>query len=634
MAESGGSDERLHTRAFQYAPEAMVILSSDAAAVLDANIAFERLVGWSRRELVGTPTGAAVWIDPLDAAGLAEHVDPFTLQGVADVVLRERSGDLRKASLSLARTPGDPPSLLAIVHDVTDRSEVEVALRESEERYRSLVEHLPAVVYLEAPELDERGEPTGGREVFVSPQIEEMLGYTSEEWTIDVWADSLHPDDRGWVLEHDRETEERGEPYAAEYREYAKDGRVVWVHEEARLLSPPGAPRRWQGIAFDITARKVAEQQLAESEARFRTLVEQIPAVTYMEEYLDPEGPLEGNPMIYVSPQIERIWGVSRDERMEDPKLWRKLLHPDDRERAVEADLASSRTGTPLIADYRLVRPSGEVAWIREDTRLIRGANGAPLYWLGVMFDVTEATQKAEALELSLVQLKQLDGERRALLSRLVGAQEQERRQVAAAIHDDSVQSISAINLRLEVVKRRSEDEATRDELDRVQGEVREAIRRLRYQMFVLWPPELDKHGLADALRTELSHATYPDTSLRAEVHDAMRAEPDADTRTIAYRIAQEAIANARKHAEADRLVIHIEDRSGGMLVRVHDDGKGFRPTEIVSEPGHLGLSAMRERAELAGGWLTIEGGPGRGTTVEFWLPIRSGEEPAGAHPG
>ena len=620
MSETPGSDERLHARAFRYAPEAMAILDLDTGAVLDANVAFERAVGWSATELVAQ--GASpTWVDPIAAAGLSEFVDPFSLTGDIDVVLRTRAGDLRKVALTLSRTPGEDPTLLMIVHDVTERGEIEEALRASEEQYRSLVEHLPAVVYVESDEVDETGEAY--REMFVSPQIEPMLGYTPEEWTLGVWARSIHPDDR-WVLDLDRETDRTGEPFIVEYRVLTKDGRTVWVHEEARVLGvpEPGGPRRWQGIVFDITSRKVNEQALAESEARFRTLVEQIPAVTYMEEYLDPEGPLEGNPMIYVSPQIEGIWGVSPDERMEDPKLWRRLLHEDDRARVVEADLESSRTGDPLIANYRLVRPNGEVAWIREDTRLIRDPDGKPLYWLGVMFDVTDATLESQALERSLEELRQLDSERRLLLSQLVEAQERERRQIAASIHDDSVQSISAVNLRLEVLKRRSDDEATKAEIDRVQEEVQEAIRRLRHQMFILWPPELERHGLAEALRTELTH-TGDDARLNAEVRDTMRAEPDPDTRTIAYRIAQEAIANVRKHAEATTLLIDIEDRSGGLFVRIHDDGKGFGPSELVSLPGHLGLSTMRERAELAGGWLTIEGGPGRGTTVEYWLPIR-----------
>ena len=101
----------------------------------------------------------------------------------------------------------------------------------------------------------------------------------------------------------------------------------------------------------------------------------------------------------------------------------------------------------------------------------------------------------------------------------------------------------------------------------------------------------------------------------------------------MAFRIAQEALVNARKHAGATRIDLHLEDRKEGLFVRIRDAGAGFPPDATTATPGHLGLTTMRERASLAGGWLRVESAPGEGTTVEFCLPQTDESEDAAAGP-
>ena len=100
-----------------------------------------------------------------------------------------------------------------------------------------------------------------------------------------------------------------------------------------------------------------------------------------------------------------------------------------------------------------------------------------------------------------------------------------------------------------------------------------------------------------------------------------MTEQPLLETRTILYRIAQELLANVRNHAQADNATVTLDERDHGYAVRVIDDGVGFVPDELEPVPGHLGLTAMQERAALAGGWLRIDSAPGKGTTVEVWIP-------------
>jgi len=246
------------------------------------------------------------------------------------------------------------------------------------------------------------------------------------------------------------------------------------------------------------------------------------------------------------------------------------------------------------------------------------------LRWVQSVADVVavvvERTRVDGELEATVTELTRLDGQRRALLAHLVSAQEEERHRVAGDLHDDVVQLMAAINLRLEVLKSRSGLDGD-ENLDSLQQLVTKSTARLRELLFELHPPALEQHGLVGALRGQLEQLTESDkiaTDLRTEITQ----EPDADARTVLFRIAQEALQNVRKHAEARRVVVELRTVSGGTRVRVSDDGRGL-PLDFgsVPLPGHLGLATMDERARLAGGWWLISPAGGGGTAVEFWVP-------------
>jgi hypothetical protein len=157
-------------------------------------------------------------------------------------------------------------------------------------------------------------------------------------------------------------------------------------------------------------------------------------------------------------------------------------------------------------------------------------------------------------------------------------------------------------------------------------GTVRKAERgRLRRLIAGLAPQELDRAGLASAIHSALS-ATKEEFGIDFELVSELEIEPGSEARTIAYRILQEALANARKHARPSRLEVVLRSEEGGVLASLTDNGEGFDVDVALAQirPGHLGLAAMRERAALAGGWLTVNSGPG-GTTVRFWVPDRAG---------
>jgi signal transduction histidine kinase len=234
-------------------------------------------------------------------------------------------------------------------------------------------------------------------------------------------------------------------------------------------------------------------------------------------------------------------------------------------------------------------------------------------------------------LHRSLAALRKTDRERRRLLAYLTRVQEQERSRIASDIHDDSIQAMTAVGIRLESVKRRlfGTDSAALDELNELEGTVVLSIARLRHLLFELRPPVLDREGLAPALRLHLERLSI-DRPVEFDIDNRFESEPPGETRTILYRIAQEAVANVRKHARATRVDVLLDQQNDGFLVRISDDGVGCSAQmaqDIGQDPGHLGLTAMRERAELAGGWWKLHSSPRAGTTVEFWLPSHASED-------
>lgn len=214
----------------------------------------------------------------------------------------------------------------------------------------------------------------------------------------------------------------------------------------------------------------------------------------------------------------------------------------------------------------------------------------------------------------------------RALVARIDEVQEEERRRIAADLHDDPIQVVTAADLRAQALARRLEDPELHAEAFELHVILREATERLRSLLFELRPPALDRDGLAAALRQYLDRS-WGDGPLQSILDDRLDEEPPAEMGATLFRIAQEAITNARKHAEATHLEVQVFGTTAGIRLRVIDDGKGLEPLDVVSpRPGHLGIPAMVERAELAGGWCRVDGAPNGGTVVECWLPFEPGD--------
>ena len=292
--------------------------------------------------------------------------------------------------------------------EIGERRRVEAELRGAEERFRLLVEQLPAVVYVWDVGAARTGATNRG---YMSPQIEQLLGYTPVEWVGNVlWRERVHPHDRERILQIADETARTGASYTEEYRYLAKDGRVVWVIDQVGLLERDdrGTPLLLQGVMLDVTDRREAEAKVAEIENWYRHITDESPAMTWVVSgRVDDPNVRWSN--FYVSRSSRRLLGYEPEEMTPG---WRAFLHPDDDERVARENQVAWKTGAPWTSEYRMIAKDGRVIWIHLEGRAIdMDEHGAPSSYQAVMMDVTaQKDREARLIEEGRAGKALLDG--------------------------------------------------------------------------------------------------------------------------------------------------------------------------------------------------------------------------------
>jgi two-component system sensor histidine kinase UhpB len=361
--------------------------------------------------------------------------------------------------------------------------------------------------------------------------------------------------------------------------------------------------------------RQQMEEALKKSEERLKYALEAINDGVW--DWIVPTGE------VYFSPRWQTMLGYEPGELESHYSTWESHLHPDDREWAIQA-LTDHVAGTnpSYESEYQMRTKDGRYIWILDRGRVVeRDAAGKALRVTGTHTDITRRKQAEAALHLLWQQLDR--------------TAENERTRLAQDLHDQLGQLVTVLQLDLGVFKRTLQQPKDVDRCRQLIDLTTQLGHEIRHVTARLRPPALDS-GLVPALKYDLEH-------LRSHLYDLQitfkapglerhRLEPEVEI--TLFRIYQEALNNAVKHARARTIDIRLQREDSEIILVVQDDGVGFEPQKAFpGEMDHegLGLVGMRERVAALGGRLEINSSPGRGTTVMAFLrdrPQEPGETP------
>jgi PAS domain S-box-containing protein len=365
------------------------------------------------------------------------------------------------------------------------------------------------------------------------------------------------------------------------------------------FLEKPGSASFDNDSAERQAAAASVEAPLANMEARYRALVEQIPAVVFM-AYLD-----KGIGEAYVSPQIEAALGFSQSEWLEDPVRWYQQIHADDKMRWSLEAAEMFVSGKPLRSSYRVMAKDGRVLWFQCEAKMIRRDDGKPWFIHGVGFDITERKRLEEAiLEISV----------------------QEQRRIAQDLHDGLGQELTGIAFMSKVLADKLSEEGLAEaaEAAKIVGLVNQAISHTRQLARGLHPVAAESAGLMSALKKwagEMEDLFHIRCRFQC---DAPVYIHDVNVASNLYRIAQEAVNNAIRHGKAREIVISLSAKNGTGTLAIKDNGKGLT-RDPSNQPG-MGLNIMNYRADMVGGSVKVQTNEGHGVAVTCLFPIRSAE--------
>jgi PAS domain S-box-containing protein len=489
-----------------------------------------------------------------------------------------------------------PVSLSGFVQDITERKQAEQALRESEKKFRTVVEaNIIGIVF---------ADPVSGDVTEANDEFLRIIGRSREE---------LENRRINWKAITPAEILEREEQMAA-----TKPLGVAWKPYEKEYLRPDGtrvpviiggdylADQSGLVVAFvlDNLERRRMELALRESQDRLRVALENAPITLYTADR-----------------ELRFTWIYETRYGFAPPDLLGRRFD----------EIFPAGDVTEAIALMHAVIESGvgqrqEVHFKLGTEAMVQDLTAEPMRdklgeVTGVMvaaFDVTQQKRiEKEAYDLAA---------QREVQHRLLDQREQERQQIARDLHDGPVQELTAATFALRNLLMGDNDPDSAGQMEAIQTTLQTQIHELREYAGQLRPPTLAKFGLEQAIRShaETFQEKYPDLHIRLEMHQTgeILREP---TGLALFRIYQQALINILKHARASEVLVRFVKDEQHAQLEIQDNGQGFEQPKdwltLVRE-GHLGLLGMRERAEAVGGTLEVTTQPGKGTLIQVSLPL------------
>ena len=500
------------------------------------------------------------------------------------------------------RASGRPIRIAGMAMDITERKQAEIALRESEERFRTVYEHSNAGITL--VDLD-------GRFVNANAAFCQMLGVTEQDLQLMRSPEIIHPDQRH-LTEQTLASAKHGEaPFIQGERCLLRaDGRSIWARVSGGPWRRGAQVKGYIAVTQDITTERRALEAIQESESRFRALADSSPAYLWL---TDAQGSAT-----FLNQAAFDFLGVAAAH---DVGTLSAFVHPEDADRMAGVVGRAIAGRTKFVCEYRVRRYDGAYRWMFAQGIPRFSADGRFLGQAGSAADITDRLTAEQALRAELVRRTEMERELHTLSERLIQAQEQTRRSIAHELHDDLGQRVAALgyvlfNLKRKLPEINAEAQDSIHRLEESIGKLGADIRDLSHR---LHPATLEHVGLKTALRAMANEFSAAGLSVTTSLDQADQALP-AEVELSLFRFTQEALQNVVRHAGVTEAEVHLAQESGGhTTLRISDRGVGFDPG-APGRPG-LGLISMRERARLVHGSLAIQSAPNRGTTILLEIP-------------
>jgi len=482
--------------------------------------------------------------------------------------------------------------------EAVDRRQTEETLRNSEERYRLLIENAHEAII--STNID-------GKMLVLNKTAATYLGGVPKDYVGKTLWDVFPKEVADERMAENLTVIQSGKGQVAEHPLPFQGETRYFLTSRQPVKSSSGEVISVLTLATDITERKQVEETLQESEEHHRSFVESAKGFIVYRLEIDPENYFSGR-LVFVSPSIEDEIGISPEAEFSE---WFNNVHPDDLPGLIEAQAKSVRNGDTFDREFRWKNIKGEWVWCHAISNPVFDSDGNPVYYNGIIVNLTSQKQ-AEKHHL--------------LSSRLLTAQERERKRISLELHDEVGQSLVVLKLQLRSIQKRLEEAQTelRSDcqlmLDYTVGLV-ENIRRICKD---LTPGILDDLGLTAGIRWLAENVLEShdiDTSKDIANIDKLLTN---EQQLLVFRIFQEAFTNIVRYSSASLTSIVIKKQDGEISFVIEDNGKGFDVKETMgrdfTERG-MGLSGMEERAWMLGGSVNIWSQRESGTRIEFRVP-------------
>ena len=588
---------------------ALLDLSQDAifvkainGEILVWNQGAERVYGWTKGEAIGRNSHELLktsFSPPLD-----EIMQTLEKTGHWEGELQKERRDgqilIVSSHWALGRdSAGHPEKVLVIDTDVTEQRRAEAALRESEDRYRDLVEHSLDLICTHDLE---------GRLLSVNELPAKILGYSREELVRKPMKDFLLQEGHASFDEYLKNIQSTRAAKGAMVVLTKSGERRIWEYHNSLRTDDVSIPVV-RGVAHDVTEQRLAEKALRQSEERFRLMAENIDEIFWL---LDPKS----LGVIYVSPAFEHICERPVASLVTNPTSYRDLIHPDDAPHVLE-QLAYLEQTNEFHEEVRILCPSG-TKWVEVWGFTAKDLSGKVSALVGTVKDITERRQAEDGF-------KKLSG-------RLLKLQDDERRKIARDLHDETGQNLAALSSTLGHLRGSisSASPKLRKEISQCQELADVCIREIRTLSYVLHPPMLDEAGLEDAIRHYVNgFAERTGIKVRLEISPNFGRLVQEEEMAL-FRVTQESLVNAQRHSGSSNAMISLERTPQGVVLQIHDEGRGIqgngkRHVKGDSFAGGVGIQSMRERMKQVRGQLEIESSPS-GTTVRAMVAAHEQE--------